>query len=56
LCARYGVGEAARASNMIFAVKRRLQSALARHVRESVACDDEVGEEMVELAQFLARK
>ena len=56
LCVRYGVKEAAKASNMIFAVKRRLQSALARRVRESVACDDEIAEEMVELAQFLARK
>jgi len=56
LCARYGVKEATKASNMIFAVKRRLQGALARHVRESVADDDEVDEEMVELAQFLARK
>jgi RNA polymerase sigma-70 factor (ECF subfamily) len=56
LCARYGVKEATQASNMIFAVKRRLQGALARHVRESVADDDEVDAEMSELAQFLARK
>ena len=56
LCARYGIEEAAKASNMIFAVKRRLQSALKRHVRQSVACDDEIGEEMATLAQFLAGK
>lgn len=56
LCARYGIEEAPKASNMIFAVKRRLQGALARRVRESVACDDEARKEMVELAKFLARK
>jgi len=56
LCARYGIEEAAKASNMIFAVKRRLQSALRRHVRQSVACDEEIGEEMATLAQFLAGK
>ncbi len=56
LCATYGIEEPAKASNMIFAVKRRLQGALARRVRESVACDDEAREEMVELAKFLARK
>jgi RNA polymerase sigma-70 factor (ECF subfamily) len=56
LCAKHGIEEATKASNMIFAVKRRLQSALARQVRESVVRDDEVSEEMAELAKFLARK
>ena len=56
LCTRYGVEQASQASNMIFAVKRRLQGALARQVRESVAGDDEVSAEIAALAQFLARK
>ncbi len=56
LCARYGVEEAPKASNMIFAVKRRLQAALRRYVRQSVAHDEEIGEELRELQQFLASK
>jgi DNA-directed RNA polymerase specialized sigma24 family protein len=56
LCARYGLEEATRASNMIFAVKRRLQAALKRHVRQSVACEEEISEEMAALRQFLAGK
>jgi RNA polymerase sigma-70 factor (ECF subfamily) len=56
LCARYGIGEATKASNMIFAVKRRFQSALKRHLRQSVAHDADVGEEIQELSRFLARR
>jgi DNA-directed RNA polymerase specialized sigma24 family protein len=55
LCAAYGIDEPAKASNMIFAVKRRLQSALRKHLRQSVACDADVGAEIHELAHFLAR-
>ncbi len=56
LCATYGIEEATKASNMIFAVKRRFQSALKRHLRQSVACDADVGEEIHELSRFLARR
>lgn len=55
LCARYGIDEATRASNMIFAVKRRLQAALKRYIRQSVACDEEISDEILELKQFLTR-
>ncbi len=54
LCATYGIEEATKASNMIFAVKRRFQSALRKHLRQSVACDTDVGAELHELAHFLA--
>ncbi len=56
LCGRYGIEEATKASNMIFAVKRRLQGALKRYIRQSVACDEEIGAEILELKQFLAGK
>lgn len=56
LCAAYGIEEATKASNMIFAVKRRFQSALRRHLRQSVACDTDVEEEIHELSHFLARR
>jgi RNA polymerase sigma-70 factor (ECF subfamily) len=53
LCTTYGIEEATRASNMIFAVKRRFQSALKRHLRQSVARDTDVEEEIHELSHFL---
>lgn len=56
LCAKYDVEDPVKASNMIFAVKRRFQAVLKRHVRQSVACDDEIGAEMIELVHFLKRK
>lgn len=56
LCAKHGIDEPMKASNMIFTVKRHLQAVLKRYVRQSVACDDEIGEEMASLKQFLARR
>ncbi|MBN2132205.1 MAG: hypothetical protein JW741_22080 [Sedimentisphaerales bacterium] len=56
VCARYGVEEAAKASNMIFAVKKRFRAALQRHVRQSVASDAEISAELAELAHFLERQ
>jgi hypothetical protein len=55
LCAAHHIDEPTRASNMIFAVKRRFQSALRRHLRRSVARDADVGAEMCELLEFLTR-
>ena len=54
LCAKYGIEEAAKISNMIFAVKRRMQAALKRYIRQSVARDEDIREEIHELQQFLA--
>jgi len=56
LCARYGIEEPTKASNMIFSVKRRLQAALKRYIRQSVASDEEISAEILELKQFLAGK
>jgi hypothetical protein len=56
LCLRHGIEEATRASNMIFAVKKRFQAALRRHLRRSVTGEAEIGEEMQELVRFLDRK
>ncbi|UCD51127.1 MAG: sigma-70 family RNA polymerase sigma factor [Phycisphaerales bacterium] len=56
VCARCGIDDPAKASNMIISVKRRLRGALKRHVRQSVVSDAEISEEMQQLAQFLARK
>ena len=55
LCARYDVAEPTRVSNMIFSVKRQFQAALQRHLRDSVARDEDVAGEISDLVQFLAR-
>ncbi len=53
LCSKHDIKEPARVSNMIFAVKRRLQAALKRYVRQSVAQDEEIGAEIRDLQRFL---
>ncbi len=55
LCRKYGVDETTKASSMIFAVKRRFQAAAKRLLRESVASEHEIDEEMLELMKFLAK-
>jgi DNA-directed RNA polymerase specialized sigma24 family protein len=56
LCSAHGIEQPTKASNMIFAVKRRFQAALKRHLRQSVAGEPQIDEEIEELARFLARK
>ena len=56
ICDRYSIEDKLKASNMIFSVKRRFQAALRRHLRESVASEPEVGEEIQELVRFLSKK
>lgn len=54
LCRKYGIDSTTQASSMIFAVKRRFQAAAKRLLRESVASEQEIDEEMLELMKFLA--
>lgn len=56
ICQRYAIEDTPKASNMIFAVKRRFQAALRRHLSESVASEAEVSEEIRELMKFLSKK
>jgi RNA polymerase sigma-70 factor (ECF subfamily) len=56
ICGKYGVESGIKASNMIFSVKRRFQAALKRHLRQSVASEADVSDEMRELMQFLSKK
>ena len=56
ICDKYSIEDKLKASNMIFAVKRRFQAAFRRLVRESVTLEAEVGEEMQELMKFLSKK
>jgi hypothetical protein len=55
LCHKYDIDATIKASNMIFAVKRRFQAAAKRLLRQSVASEDQISEEMLELVRFLAK-
>lgn len=56
ICKKYGIEDGIKASNLILTVKRRFQAALKRHLRQSVASQADVSEELVELMQFLRKK
>jgi DNA-directed RNA polymerase specialized sigma24 family protein len=56
VCKRHGIGDGIKAANMILTVKRRFQAALRRRLRQSVASEADVSEEMVELMQFLRKR
>lgn len=53
LCAKYGIDDEKKVSNMLITVKRRFQAAIRRHVRNTVASEEEVDEEVQELFQYL---
>jgi hypothetical protein len=53
LCHKYGIADQAKASNMIVTVKRRFGTALRQHLRDSVASEEEVEEELQEMMRFL---
>ncbi len=55
LCDRHGLEDDARASNMIVTVKRRFQTALRKHLRDSVASSEQVNGELEELRRFFPR-
>jgi DNA-directed RNA polymerase specialized sigma24 family protein len=52
ICSRYGIQSETKASNMMITVKRRLQSTLRQHVRNSVASDELVESELGEICKF----
>lgn len=56
LCRKYGMVATSKASNMIFVVKRRFQAAAKRLLRQSVASEPEIDDEMLELTKFLAKR
>ncbi len=55
LCEKYGISRKAKASNMIFTVKRRFRAALRRHVRQLVASDAEVDDEIHHFMKIFSR-
>ena len=55
LCRQFGVETKAKISNMVVTVKRRLQTATARRVRQHVGSDEEVEQEIQDLMTILSR-
>lgn len=55
LCQKYSISDTAKASNMVVTAKRRFQTALREHLRNSVMSDDEAEAELKEIRRFLPR-
>ncbi len=49
ICELYAIASEAKASNMIITVKRRFQAALRKHLRSTVASDEEAEEELQDM-------
>jgi RNA polymerase sigma-70 factor (ECF subfamily) len=56
LCLRYGVESEVAASNMVKTVKRRFQSVLRSHVRQTLVSGELADEEMQEIFRFFQKK
>ena len=54
-CQRYRIEDGITVSNMAVTVKRRLQKALRRHLRDSVTSEEEVDEELRQVVRFSPR-
>jgi len=52
ICHRYGVPDGTKLANMMVTVKRRIQSALKKHIRDLVTSREEVSDELQEMARF----
>jgi len=55
VCQKHGVSDTVKASNMIVTVKRRFQTLLKQHLRQSVMSDKEAEEELKEIRRFLPK-
>jgi hypothetical protein len=56
ICTRYNVEDEVKASNMIVTVKRRFQSALREHIRNTVMSETEVNDELKEILRLFPKK
>lgn len=55
ICARYGIEDQSKASNMIITVKRRFQVSLQRNLRITVASENGMKEELHEMFRFFTK-
>ncbi|MHC4582185.1 MAG: RNA polymerase sigma factor, partial [Planctomycetota bacterium] len=56
ICFKHAVEDEVKASNMIITVKRRFQSALREHVRNTVTSGDEIDDELKEILRLFPKK
>jgi RNA polymerase sigma-70 factor (ECF subfamily) len=56
ICSKYNVDSEAKASDMIFNMKRRFRSAMKRHLRQIVESESAVEEEFNEVFEILSKK
>jgi RNA polymerase sigma-70 factor (ECF subfamily) len=52
ICARYGIDDTIKASNMMTTVKRLFQTILRQHVRNSVMSEEDTAEELAQIRRF----
>jgi len=52
ICSKYGIEDGHKLANMIITTKRRIQSALEKHVQKLVTSPEEVIDELQEMARF----
>ena len=55
ICAKYGIDDETKASNMIVTVKRRFQAVLREYIRKSVVSDQQVADELDEIKRFFPK-
>lgn len=55
ICEKYRIDGQKKAANMVTTVKRRLQKALAQHLRNTSASNDEIHEEFAEIVRFFSK-
>ena len=56
ICSKYNVDSEAKASDMIFNIKRRFRSAMRRHLRQLVESESAVEEEFNNIFEILSKK
>ncbi|MHC4147452.1 MAG: RNA polymerase sigma factor [Planctomycetota bacterium] len=56
ICEKYGIDSEKKASNMIITVKRRFQVTLRQYLRNTVASEREVDDELQEIMRFLPKR
>jgi len=52
ICRQHAIPDGTRLANMVVTVKRRIRSALEKHIRDLVNSPEEVGDELQEMARF----
>ena len=52
ICGQHGIPDGTKLANMMVTVKRRIQSALKKHVLDLVTSPEEISDELQEMARF----